>query len=60
MLRVLPPTNQTSVATNQAVASCEKLLQKLEIRVAEFFATKSVYVARFATSDVTDPDPCIV
>ena len=30
MLRVLPPTNQTCLATNQVVAGCEKLLQNIE------------------------------
>ena len=33
MLRVLPPTNQTCLATNQVVAGCEKLLQKVESRI---------------------------
>ena len=29
ILYVLPPTNQTCLATNQLVAGCEKLLQKV-------------------------------
>ena len=29
-LRVLPPTYQTCLATNQVVAVCEKLLQNVE------------------------------
>ena len=30
MMRVLPPTSQTCLATNQVVASCETFLQKVE------------------------------
>lgn len=30
MLRVLPPSNQICLATNQFVAGCEKFLQKVE------------------------------
>ena len=30
IMLVWPPTNQTSLATNQVVISCEKLLQKVE------------------------------
>ena len=37
MLRVLPPTNQTCLATNKIVVGCEKLLQKVVLH----FATKS-------------------
>ena len=29
MMRVLPPTNQTCLATNQVAVGCEKLLQKV-------------------------------
>ena len=48
MLRVLPPSNQTCLVTNQLVAGCEKLLQRRDCNST--FATKSVHVARF-----TDP-----
>ena len=30
MLRVLPPTNQTCLATNQFIVGCEKFLQNVE------------------------------
>ena len=30
MLSVLPPTNQTRIATNHVVAGCVKLLRKVE------------------------------
>ena len=54
MLRVLPPLNQTSLATNQLVAGCEKLLQRRDCNST--FATQSVHVARF-----TDPrQTCLV
>ena len=57
-MRVLPPTNQTYLATNQLAAGCKKLLQKVESKFT--FVTKSVHVACFtgprqtcfATSDV--------
>jgi len=39
--------NQTSLATNQLVEGCEKLLQKVESSSTFFFFTKSVHVARF-------------
>ena len=60
MLRVLPPTNQTCLATNQVVAGCEKLLQNIE-GGSTFLKQKSVHVVRFtgtrqicfAASDVT-------
>ena len=29
MMRVLPPTNQSCLVTNQVVSGCEKLLQKV-------------------------------
>ena len=45
MLRVLPPTNQTCLGTNQVVAGYEKFLQKIESFSS--FATECVYVARF-------------
>ena len=46
MLRVLPPTNQTCLATIQVVAGWEKkLLRKAESSI--LFATKPLYVARF-------------
>ena len=60
MLRALPPTNQTCLATNQVDAGCEKLLQNVES--GSFFKKKkSVHVVRFtgtkqicfAASDVT-------
>ena len=41
MLHVLPPENQTCLATNQVTARCEKLLQKLER------SSTSVHVVRF-------------
>ena len=46
LMRVLPPMNQTSLATNQLVKGCEKLLQKVESS-STFFFSKSVHVARF-------------
>ena len=60
MLRVLPTTNKTCLATNQVDAGCEKLLQKVG-RGFFLFVTKSVNVAHFtgptqtcfATSDLT-------
>ena len=44
MLLVWPPTNQTSLATNQVVIACEKLLQKVES--ISTFCNKSVNVAQ--------------
>ena len=55
LMRVLPPMNQTSLATNQLVKGCEKLLQKVESG-STFFFSKSVHVTRFtgpATSNLT-------
>ena len=46
MWRVLPPTNQTCLATNQVVAGCEKLLQNIE-GGSTFLKQKSVHVVRF-------------
>ena len=37
LMRVLPPMNQTSLATNQLVKGCEKLLQKVESSSTFFF-----------------------
>ena len=45
MLRVLPPTVQTCLATNQIVAGCENLLQKVESSCS--FCISTVCVARF-------------
>ena len=51
MLRVLPPTDQTCLETNQAVAGCENLLQKAESRpfwVVNSFSSKvAKQVSRF-------------
>ena len=53
-MRVLPPSNQTCLATNQLVAGCEKLLQRRDCNST--FAAQSVHVARF-----TDPrQTCLV
>lgn len=41
MLRVLPPANQTGLATKQLVASYEKMLCRKD-RVVLLFATKPV------------------
>ena len=44
MLRIIPPTSQTCLATNQVVASCEKFLQKVES--SSSFASKLVHTTR--------------
>ena len=47
MLRVLPPTNQTCLATNQFVAGCEMFLQKVES--SSIFCNKIwLYLLRFS------------
>ena len=43
MWRVLPPTNQTCLATNQVVAGCEKLLQNVES--GSSFFKKNLYMS---------------
>ena len=44
LMRVLPPMNQTSLATNQLVKGCEKLLQKVESSSTFFF--QNLYMLR--------------
>ena len=44
LMRVLPPMNQTSLATNQLVNGCEKLLQKVESSSTFFF--QNLYMLR--------------
>ena len=44
LMRVLPPMNQTSLATNQLVKGCEKLLQKVESSSNFFF--QNLYMLR--------------
>ena len=44
LMRVLPPMNQTSLATNQLVKGCEKLLQKVESTSTFFF--QNLYMLR--------------
>ena len=43
-MRVLPPMNQTSLATNQLVKGSEKLLQKVESSSTFFF--QNLYMLR--------------
>ena len=45
LMRVLPPMNQTSLATNQLVKGCEKLLQKVESS-SIFFFFQNLYMLR--------------
>ena len=55
MLSVLPPTNQTCIATNQVVAGCVKLFQKVG-NAWFFFFQQYLYMLRVflvAASDVT-------
>jgi len=55
MLSVLPPTNQTRIATNHVVEGCVKLLQKVESG-SSFCNNKSICMLRVflvAASDVT-------
>ena len=44
LMRVLPPMNQPSLATNQLVKGCEKLLQKVESSSTFFF--QNLYMLR--------------
>ena len=44
LMRVLPPMNQTPLATNQLVKGCEKLLQKVESSSTFFF--QNLYMLR--------------
>ena len=44
LMRVLPPMNQTSLATNQLVKGSEKLLQKVESSSTFFF--QNLYTLR--------------
>ena len=41
----IPPTNQTCLPTNQVLAGCKKLLQK--VTVVLLFATRSVDISHF-------------
>ena len=45
MLRVLPPPNQTSLATNQVVLGCKKLLQNVE-SAWFYFLPQNLYILR--------------
>ena len=52
MMSVLPPTNQTRIATNHVVAYCVKLLQKVESG-SSFCNNICKCCAFFSSQDVT-------